>query len=429
MKKILFAAFAASLLAAGCQKTEVYQPANSGEKMTFSTEMKKITKADPVDDTTGETGGSENQGTTTPTTPTGPYPAAVGNHNLEAQGFNIWAYADYSEAKGANNVNAKGIFDGMENWYVGHASGAWSANKEFYWPGKDKELHFFAVSGRLKNTPSAGSANLNPANYDVTINPYFINYIELNQDGATGSEMTIEYTIQENADDDLMVADFIIQDQADKVDNTTGKVALNFRHTLSKVQFVFKTTALTNAPEVYIQKLTVTNLKNTGVLNVKAKGSSPATISDETPITTEVAPKWDTSDAEYNTSYKVESKNTVTFTDNSTIDYVMELKDGKDEKAYNSNCGTLLTTNNNNDPLVTWLMMPQDLSETSKIEVFYLIKNRQFKAVFPLKQDNVDKWEENKFTKYTITLSPNVITFSGNTTEWTDNTNNVTEQN
>ena len=428
MKKILFAAFAASLLAAGCQKTEVYRPANSGEKMTFSTEMKKITKAGE-DGTTDGTGGSENQGTTTPTTPTGPYPAAVGNHNLEAQGFNIWAYADYSEAKGANNVNAKGIFDGMENWYVGHASGAWSANKEFYWPGKDKELHFFAVSGSLKNTPSAGSANLNPAKYNVTINPYFTKYTELNQEGVSESKMTIQYTIQENADDDLMVADFIIQDQADKVDNTTGKVALNFRHTLSKVQFVFKTTELTNAPEVYIQKLTVTNLKNTGTLTVKAKSGSTSTVPEGTPVKTEVDPKWDTSAANNDTSYEVESEETVTFTDNSTIDYVMELKDGKNVQAYNSNCGTRLTLNEKDSPLVTWLMMPQDLTEASKIEVFYLIKNRQFKAVFPLKQDNVNKWEENKFTKYIITLSPNVITFSGSTTEWTNNTPNVEDQN
>ena len=422
MKKILFAAFAASLLAAGCQKTEVYQPANSGEKMTFSTEMKKITKAGE-DGTTDGTGGSENQGTTTPTTPTGPYPAAVGNHNLEAQGFNIWAYADYSEAKGANNVDAKGIFDGMENWYVGHASGAWSANKEFYWPGKDKVLHFFAISGYQKK--EAEGSNLNPAKYEVTINPYFTNYTELNQKGATGSEMTIKYTIQENADDDLMVADFIIQDQADKVDNTTGKVALNFRHTLSKVQFVLKTTELTNAPKVYIQKLTVTNLKNAGTLTVKAKSGSNSTVSEGTPVKTEVDPKWNTSDASNNNSYKVESKETVTFDSGETIDYVMN----STTREYDSNKGDLLTQNPTSEPLVTWLMMPQDLTEASKIEVFYLIKNRQFKAVFPLKQDNVDKWEENKFTKYIITLSPNVITFSGSTTEWTNNTPNVEDQN
>ena len=67
MKKILFAAFAASLLAASCQKTEVYQPTTTGPEMTFSTEMKKITKADPS-------------------------ASAVGDANLQAQGFNVWAY-------------------------------------------------------------------------------------------------------------------------------------------------------------------------------------------------------------------------------------------------------------------------------------------------------------------------------------------------
>ena len=68
MKRILFATFAAFLLAAGCQKTEVIKSTNA-PAITFSTEMRKITKADPKAD-------------------------AVGDANLHAQGFKIWAYAD-----------------------------------------------------------------------------------------------------------------------------------------------------------------------------------------------------------------------------------------------------------------------------------------------------------------------------------------------
>ena len=45
MKKILFLAASAILLAAGCQKTEVLNQA-IGDPMTFSTGMGKLTKAD-----------------------------------------------------------------------------------------------------------------------------------------------------------------------------------------------------------------------------------------------------------------------------------------------------------------------------------------------------------------------------------------------
>lgn len=422
MKKILFAAFAASLLAAGCQKTEVYQPANSGEKMTFSTEMKKITKADG-DGTTDETEEPDNQGTTTPTTPTGPYPDATGDHNLQAQGFNIWAYADYTEASTANNVDSKGIFDGMENWYVGH-NGTWSPNKEFYWPGKGKKLHFFAISGSKKNTPEQGSANLKPANYSVTITPCFTENTALNKTDKTAPEMEITYTIPDSADDDLMVADFVTQDQDSKKNSTasSGRVDLNFHHTLSKVQFVFKTIA--SGPAVYVQKLTVTGLNNSGTLLVKAK-SNGASTADETnvPVITEVEPKWSAQSG--TKEYKVESKNAVQFENGETIDYVMN----GTTKEYESNKGDRLTENSASEPLVTWLMMPQTITETSQIEVFYLIKNRQFKAVFPLKHDNATAWEENKFTKYTITLSPNLITFDAKSNPWDENTPSVDHQN
>ena len=402
MKKILFAAFAASLLAAGCQKTEIVgtTPTN-GPEMTFSTETKKITKAE----------GDE-------TTLTLPHPNATGLQNLQAQGFNIWAYADYDISTSANVNETSGIFDGMENWYVGYSNGGWSANKAFYWPGKGKQLHFFAVSGSRK-TNSSTTENLSPADYNVTNTPLFSNN-KTTTSNATEAKMTITgYEVSENADDDLMVADFLTQDQESKVNDVTGKVALNFRHTLSKVQFVFKTIELPDDLSVYIQKLTVTGLKNKGDLEVKA--SVPATKADA--VTTVVAPKWSNQSGTVN--FVVESANAVTFENGETIDYVMN----DTTKEYDSNKGDRLTQNSNSEPLVTWLMMPQTITDTSTIEVFYLINNRQFKAVFPLKREAVAAWDENTFTKYTITLSPNLITFDANVSKDWEDAKEIIDQN
>ena len=253
MKKIFSIALAATLLAAGCQKTEVIglDESKTGPAMTFSTEMKKITKADAT---------------------------ATGLANLKEQGFNVWAYADYNIEKATNVNKTTGIFDGMENWYVSSTtannSTSWSARKEFYWPGKGKKLHFFAVSGTSKGTGTTD--NPSPVAYDVDIYPNFVDNKTTNVTIPEGSDitppaMTITGFTVTSADDDLMVADFITQDQESKkaTDATAGKVALNFRHTLSKVQFVFATPEIDDGPKVYVQQLTVTKLKDKGNLKVE----------------------------------------------------------------------------------------------------------------------------------------------------------------
>ena len=80
MKKIFSIALAATLLAAGCQKTEVIglDDSKTGPAMTFSTEMKKITKV--VEDATRDA-------------------------TLHTQGFYLWAYADFTEAQMENSTN------------------------------------------------------------------------------------------------------------------------------------------------------------------------------------------------------------------------------------------------------------------------------------------------------------------------------------
>ena len=67
MKKILFVAFAATLLAAGCQKTEIIN--RVGDRIGFSTQLDKITKSVGTADAAND-----------------------GEENLLAQDFRVWAY-------------------------------------------------------------------------------------------------------------------------------------------------------------------------------------------------------------------------------------------------------------------------------------------------------------------------------------------------
>lgn len=388
MKKILLAAFAASLLAAGCQKTEVYQPANSGEKMTFSTEMKKITKADG-DGTTDETEEPDNQGTTTPTTPTD------GDSNLISRGFKVWAYADFPLDNVTNVDNETLIYDGMNGMSITY-NGGWKTpeNTQYYWPGIDKYLRFFAVS-------SASVQNME------------VIPIHGIGDNATPSMSINAFTVNSEANNDLMVADFRRQHQGQ--DNRV--VNLNFRHTLSKVEFKFKTTAVDGVlPTVFVQKLEVTGLHNKADLAVQLKGTySPETLNNEVEFV------W--------SNQTGGTSNVVSFTKTwgETADgFPTNITPATGETSASDGKALKLTADA--ETFASWLMLPDANVSEKLVTITYVIGNRQFKTSFKLggkKTNNVyqlSSWGVNQYITYTIDLSPNMISFNASSTDWTPKT-------
>ena len=129
MKKIFFVAIAATLLAAGCQKTEVLnQVVPVGEpSMTFAPEMGKLTKA----------------------------AESTGMENLKAQDFRLWAY--YVEADPNRGAAANSIYDGMGNITVSDGTdGKWGSTVAHFWPGKEKKLRFYAVYADLDTNGAEG---------------------------------------------------------------------------------------------------------------------------------------------------------------------------------------------------------------------------------------------------------------------------------
>jgi hypothetical protein len=372
MKKILFAAFAASLLAAGCQKTEVYQPANSGEKMTFSTEMKKITKAE----------GDPNEGTL----------------SLQGQGFMLWAYAAYSTENIFNVDTTNRIYDAMAGMELEYDNG-WgpSEAKDYYWPGADKNLRFFAVSSNTVESTGVEIAHGITEGTDHTIT-------------TTNPSMNIsEYTVTSTGDDDLMVADFLHQNQG----QNSRVVELNFHHALSKVEFFFKATKpdnYTGELEVYVQKLTVKDVLTTGSLSVSPKANQ---TSNQWVIPVELSWGKDKSDA-------------ADFVQTSTTAYSGSASD-IESISYATRIDPETTPS---EPLsfAKWLMLPQTITN-KLVEIIYVIGDRQFKATFKLdgstssEAATLSSWEINKYIKYTINLSPNMITFDANVeTDWENET-------
>ena len=377
MKKIFFVAIAATLLAAGCQKTEVInQVIPDGEpSMSYAPSMGKLTKAASVD----------------------------GLNTLQGQDFHLWAY--YVAADPNRGAAANSVYDGMANIKVDYNNGAWSTNPVHFWPGTGKKLKFFAVSADENiSTELFADNNIVP---DVTA-PGTDNYVEAtsNYEGLTIKSFTVNPT---NPTSDLMVADYLEQDQS------TLDVALNFRHALSKVQFLFKNTSAaaeegkTPDPktQVWVQHVEVKKVSNVGSLTVAKTSTSAERFAwKPSAIATFVA------------QYKGTPATDLQIAPN-----------GSDPKASNysiSNANYMKLTKDYTE-YATWLVIPQDVQKDGngptdaidlQVEIVYVIGDRQFVSQFPLSTTTLKAWAPNQYIKYNINLSPNIIGFNPTVEEW-----------
>jgi hypothetical protein len=422
MKKIFSIALAATLLAAGCQKTEVIglDDSKTGPAMTFSTEMKKITKVaeDPTRDAT-----------------------------LHTQGFYLWAYADFTEAQMENitNVDKEStddhllIYDNMYKMHVTHKEeGGWDTDKEYYWPGTEKYLRFYAVSSNKL---------VDPKNTSAYIDPFTSVSIDHKTDDALSSLAVKDFYVDvANPVGDLMVADIVKQEQTKKA------VELTFHHALSKVEFLFNTTQSTEHI-VYVQKVTIDGMEYKGTLKVtsaleqSSTSGGEATVSQTesttNPIVADVDFDWDLAYADATEANKKETdlksfemtwedeNHTITFQEGTVVDWIKNTGTNNSVTyEYNKQYGMQLKykqTVAEITPAFTWLMLPQSV-DGKTVEIIYLINNRQFKAIFPLKKDSVEEWTDNQYIRYIVTLAPNLITFSASSTDW-DNATDVNHQN
>lgn len=400
MKKALFVAALATLMTASCQKTEVINQ-TSGPRMSFTTEINKLTKAVGTID-------AENDG----------------QKNLEAQDFSVWAFADVAGGDFENSTlvdDETYIYDKMENLHIEckKASdntatpvvlGEWSTGKEYYWPGKDKNLMFFAVSadGNWLRPQSPASCPV-----DITLGNDNTNHtmkiegfkVENKPIMDPNDETKVKKTA---ANEDLMVAEYVIQDQDKKV------VDLVFHHTLAKVQFQFKTITVPDVT-VYVQKLVVEDLETTGTLNVTFTPNDTEKLTfdwGDLPINNS------TTLADFTDDWETPI---ITTGDNADPDFPAKIENqtpsDDDKKAMK-----LTATGGTTDPaqiFTTWLVLPQKITG-KKVKITYLINERQYTSVFALDHENIPnaEWACNQYIRYTITLAPNVMTFIPEVDDW-----------
>lgn len=390
MKKVLFVAIIATLIAVGCEKTEIINP-QPEPGLTFSTNMGKLTKAPDADN--------------------------VGNINLQEQNFRVWAYAEYEDLN-TDATEKYHIYDGIKNLAVTYASsteggeGTWRTDKQYFWPGVGKELTFLAVSaGKIIGGEDEFLGDSGNETEALTIN--FIKAQDEAITGIGGLSVNNFNVTDQNYNRDLMVADGVTQHQEDKIVN------LKFHHTLSKVEFLFTTNTVNNTEEpinVWVQKVEVKGLKTQGTLTAtmtKGNVASGEGVSYEG-VQNMASFEWELDDDA-----------TSDFTDDWTTEYVDDdfPKSIDGETPEDEDKVAMKITNDGSDDhpaqnFTTWLMLPQNI-EGKLVEITYLINERKFTSIFSLSNSTLKTWAANQHIRYKVNLSPNLISFEADVEEWT----------
>ena len=124
------------------------------------------------------------------------------------------------------------IYDGINNTQFTYKNDAWGTQLQYYWPGTDKDLVFLAISSQeegnvIPEVTITGQKDEDTGLYTgVSIQPYVIENFVVDSPAADAGP-----------NNDLMIADAVKQNQG----QNSKVVDLKFRHTLSKVEFLFVT--------------------------------------------------------------------------------------------------------------------------------------------------------------------------------------------
>ena len=381
MKKILFMAVSAILLAAGCQKTEI-----QNEKLTpigFDTHMGKLTKAPNASNTEVVT-------------------------NLYEQGFQVWSYFAGPENDLNYEVNEPYFDEGSITVTVADRTvtpATWATEETYYWPGKGKELDLYAVSSYKEDydLTAAGNVKVDPVNRVV--------YIK-------------DFVVDADADNDLMVAAMIRQDQDD-----AKFVKPHFQHALTKVLVKFRRT---KGCKVYLVSATTSEINSTASL--KVTNSVPPTVAEGgngTALVSNATFEWTghTTPATYGAlcaeptteleGVIMENGNVQTVTGLVQLNAATEaVKEG--EEIVTSATDGYITYG-------SWLLLPQDSIKGYYLDVQYIVDGYFISQQFKL-DTGVSAWSRNQQTTYNVTISPDYIEFEPDVKDWVENGETLNEE-
>lgn len=422
MKKILFMAASAVLLVAGCQKTEI-----QNETLTpigFNTHMGKLTKAPDAEN-------------------------AEVKANLIEQNFHVWAYFATE-----NDLNYKAGELYLDNIVVSNDNKdgiTWTTGETYYWPGKDKELEIYAISSYADDYTLAytGSGDSKTCNIGIDY---------------TAKKVTVtDFVADANADNDLMIAPMIKQDQDD-----AKYIEPSFEHALTKVVLRFREKG-ESVVHVRSAKTSAINSKATLVVT----NTLPDPVAEGDPVVCSTAWDWtgESTPMEYLAECKiptVQVKDLTTDERDPEVFYdavlLKEAVPGASVTTYKDDAGIDIPENERQQvgenwyktsdvnggvpvegavPLTVttettvaddgfiiygcWLLIPQDSIAGYYLDVEYIVDGMLIQQRFNLDK-GITSWGRNQQITYNVTISPDYIEFEPDVDEWITKEDGTTEE-
>ena len=423
MKKILFMAASSVLLVAGCQKTEI-----QNETLTpigFNTHMGKLTKAPDAEN-------------------------AEVKANLIEQNFHVWAYFATE-----NDLNYKAGELYLVNIVVSNDNKdgiTWTTGETYYWPGKDKELDIYAISSYAEDYTLAYTVEDDSKTCNVAID-------------YTAHKVTVtDFVADADADNDLMIAPMIKQDQDD-----AKYIEPRFEHALTKVVLRFREKG---ESVVHVRSAKTSPIKSKATLVVTNTLPDPVAVGD--PVVCSAEWKW-TSEPTTTTEYlaqcklpTVQVKDVTTAEGDQEVFYdavlLKEAVPGASVTTYKDANGNDIPENNRQEvdgqwymksdlndgtpvagaaPLTVtteqtvaddgfiiygcWLLIPQDDITGYYLDVEYIVDGMLIQQRFNLDK-GITSWGRNQQITYNVTISPDYIEFEPDVDEWITKEDGTTEE-
>lgn len=409
MKRIIYGVAIAALFVTSCQKTDVLNVAE--DTIDFSTQVGKLTKADETYDKLG---------------------------TLKDQGFRVWTVADFNQGDFKDGE----IYRGMDNLIVSYdetnSTNPWMINSDekYFWPQAKQYLQFYTISSDVLKPKSTDAYWVD----DVKFPTHFTK-----PEGATeitGLDLP-EYTVNDVADDDVMVADCVRQTKDDGSGKKTKTVSPLFRHTMTKVEFNFKKGSYTDgsapmASTVILKEIKTADLSYMGSLDVTyGNGTDPmsfvwTTTDDKTKSFTYTPSGIVYLDPKGSVIPEVETLPEANIKENdyckiAEVVYVYSKKtegDGfewKETTNYKSYNGDVLSEGDHKN-YVTWYMIPQDLTEGQTVTITYIADGKVIPQIFKLTVSEDVKltkdWTEEMCVRYNVTIAPHKVVFNPSVDQW-----------
>lgn len=247
---------------------------------------------------------------------------------------------------------------------VNESINIWTTQKAYYWPNNDNTYFFSAYA------PASAQSLLNQS---LTVENETISF---DYTVPTSESKVQDATVQP----DLMFA----VNNCNRASSEKGNVPLHFRHALSAIKF-----AVRDVVNGTIESISISGVYGSGKCVYKKQETDTEATEQETTTEENYGFEWTVDQSTQKCTY--------------TQDFSYKIENAPTTSPTEDNKDVVL---NDNQPEMTFMLIPQEISEDAEIEVkFKRNDDETFTLRGKIKDNNVTQWEPGKEYVYTISTN------------------------